>query len=260
MSHSKEFCGRVAVVTGGTSGIGLATCTTFAKLGCKVAFTGRYAERGETAVKEICKEAGCAQDEVLFVLGDVAEEKNAKSMIEATVAKFGRVDFMVNNAALASTPKSFLDTTEEEMQRIMQVNVFGLFFCMKHAIVQMKAQPALEKGIYAVVNVSSIAGIGPAPGFLAYSASKHAVMGLTRAAAKEVAKDNIKINSIVPAVVDTPMAESSINKDMMEVAMKQQAIGRKGNPQEIADAIIFACTNPFMMGHSLVMDGGWTCY
>ncbi|GMH38056.1 hypothetical protein BSKO_05940 [Bryopsis sp. KO-2023] len=260
MDASKDISGRVAIVTGGTSGLGLGICIKFAKLGCKVAFTGRSQEKGDKAKGEIIEGAGCPPENLLFICADVAEENNAKVMVETTVSEFGKLDFLINNAGVTGKPATLVESTAEDFARVMQINVLGMFFCMKYGIAQLQSQPKLEKGCYAVVNISSVAGMIPFPSQAAYCASKHAVIGLTRTAAKEVAKDNIKVNSVCPGLIQTSVSDEVFSKEALEQVFQMQAIGRLGQPEEIADAVFVACTSPFMMGHSFVVDGGWTCY
>ncbi|GMH38049.1 hypothetical protein BSKO_05933 [Bryopsis sp. KO-2023] len=258
MDKSRDVAGRVAVVTGGTSGIGFAVCVAFAKLGCRVLFTGRWKDKGEKVAVDIVAAAKCPAENVTFFQGDVSEEKNAIAMINAAVSAFGKLDFLINNAGIGEQAHSLTEVTSEEFTRIMQVNVFGTFYCMKHGVIQMKAQGPPEKGIYAVVNMSSVAGVVSFHSRIAYTTSKHALIGMTKTAAKELAKDKINVNAICPGLVETPMTSSVPEEDAAELFRKQE-IGRMGSCEEIADAVLFACTNSFMMGHSLIVDGTWVC-
>ncbi|GMH38051.1 hypothetical protein BSKO_05935 [Bryopsis sp. KO-2023] len=256
MEDSKDIAGRVAVVTGGTYGIGFAICVTFAKLRCKVLFTGRSKERGEKAQVDIVAAAGCPAESITFFQGDVSEEKNAIAMINAAVSAYGKLDFLINNAGIAESGGPFTEITSEDFAKVMQVNVFGTFYCMKHGVIQMKVQGPPEKGIYAVVNMSSAIGVTSYPGRLSYATSKHAIIGMTRTAAKEVAKDKININAICPGLVKTPAVEPLAEEVVADI-FRRQEIGRMGTCEETADAVLFACTNSFMMGHAVVVDGTW---
>jgi NAD(P)-dependent dehydrogenase (short-subunit alcohol dehydrogenase family) len=241
---------KVAIVTGGNSGIGRATAIALAKEGAKVTVAARRASEGEETVRLI-KEAG---SDAIFVKTDVAIENDVRSLVEKTVDTYGKLDYAFNNAGVGSrTP--FLDTTSEKFDQIMNTNVRGVWLSMKYEIPVM-----IKNGGGAIVNNSSVAGIMGFPQFAGYIASKHAVLGLTKSAALEYAKSGIRINAIAPGGVDTDMVARATEEDKQwrETLTSMHPIGRIGSPEEIANAVVWLLSDKasFVLGHTLLVDGG----
>ena len=248
-----EFQGKVALVTGGTSGIGRAAAVAYAREGAKVVVAGRRAAEGEETVRLVRAQGR----EAMFVPTDVAQEAQVKNLIGRTLEQFGRLDFAFNNAGIEQTPTPFLEQTEETYDQIMDVNVKGVWLSMRHEIPAM-----LKSGGGAIVNNSSAFGLTAFPGIEVYVASKHAVIGLTKSAAVEFGKQGIRINAVLPAAIETDMyrrfvREKAENKAAVDA---MHPIGRIGAPEEIADAVIWLSSSKssFVIGHSLLVDGGWT--
>jgi len=248
-----RLANKVAIVTGGASGIGEATCRVFAREGARVIVADIQVERGK-AVAQSLRAAGAAPE---FVRTDVAVHADVKAMIDFAERKFGRLDVLVNNAGVES-PKPEVDTSEEEYDRIMNVNVKGVFLATKYAVPLMK-----RGGGGSIINISSAYGIIGSAGFGAYHASKGAVRTFTKATAVAHAKDGIRANSIHPGPIDTPLLREAINlapdpKAMEALFSAAQPIGRLGRPEEIANGCLFlACDeSSFCVGAELAIDGG----
>jgi NAD(P)-dependent dehydrogenase (short-subunit alcohol dehydrogenase family) len=242
---------KVAIVTGGSSGIGRATAVALAKQGVKVTVAARRAKEGEETV-HLIKEAG---SEGIFVNTDVANEDDVKSLVEKTVKMYGRLDYAFNNAAIPEITTSLIEQTSNVFDQIMNVNVKGVWLCMKYEIPEM-----FRTGGGAIVNTSSGAGVIGIPQQSIYSASKHAVLGLTKSAAIEYAKSGIRINAIAPGLVETEMVDrvAEGNKQIIESLKSRTPIGRMGDPQEIANAVVWLLSDKasFVLGHTLLVDGG----
>lgn len=248
----KDFEGKVALVTGGTSGIGRETAIAFAKVGAKVVVAGRRDAEGAEAV-ELIRSAG---GNGLFVKTDVAKANEVETLVKKTVETFGRLDIAFNNAGIEGVWVPIISQTEKDFDRTLEVNVKGVWLCLRYEIRQMLKQG--EGG--AIVNMSSIAGLMGSAGSAAYGASKHAVIGLTKAAALETAKNRIRVNAVCPAVVETPMGERLFGApEMKKYALSLHPLGRFGTPSEIASAVLWMCSDgaAFMTGQSLVLDGGF---
>jgi NAD(P)-dependent dehydrogenase (short-subunit alcohol dehydrogenase family) len=244
---------KVALVTGGTSGIGKATALAFGAAGAKVVFSGRREQEGEDTANLIRKSGA----ECLFVRSDVASESDVKTLIQKTVESYGRLDCAFNNAGIDSPAKPLHEHSLEHFDNLMAINVRGLFLCMKYEIQQMMTQ-----GSGVIINNSSTSGLVAFAGTSPYVASKHAVMGLTRAAALDYAQQGIRINAVNPGLTATEMIDRFSNKDP---AMEQQLasivpMGRIGKPKEIAATVVFLCSDAasYITGQSLVVDGGYT--
>lgn len=250
---------KVALVTGGTSGIGRATAIAFGAAGAKVVFSGRREAERETTSAMI-REIGA---ECLFVRSDVSSETDIKVLIEKTVASYGRLDFAFNNAGFGTVPKPLHEQSVEDFDNMMATSLRGVFLCMKYEIQQM-----LTQGAGVIINNSSVAGLIGMPGFGPYTASKHAVMGLTRSAALDYAKQGIRINAVNPGYVRG--TEIVTPKSLQEMGMTLEQfdsmvsssvpMGHRGQPEEIAATVVFLCSDAasYITGQPLVIDGGYT--
>jgi NAD(P)-dependent dehydrogenase (short-subunit alcohol dehydrogenase family) len=242
---------KVAIVTGGSSGIGRATAVALAKQGVKVTVAARRAKEGEETVR-LVKEAG---SDGIFVKTDVTNENDVRSLVEKTVKQYNRLDYAFNNAGIEEMTTPLIDQTSEVFDQIMNVNVKGVWLCMKYEIPKM-----ISTGGGAIVNTSSGAGVIGYPQQPIYIASKHAVLGLTKSAALEYAKSGIRINAIAPGVVETEMVErvAEDDKQLIESLKSITPIGRIGDPQEIANAVVWLLSDKasFVLGHTLLVDGG----
>jgi NAD(P)-dependent dehydrogenase (short-subunit alcohol dehydrogenase family) len=244
---------RVAVITGAAAGIGRATALAFAEKGARVVVADIDQEAGSQLVEAIQTAGG----EGLFVRCDVTQEEDVKALMSDTLDTFGRLDYAFNNAGIEVEQSKLADGDEAVFDRIMDVNVKGVWRCMRHQIPVMLAQ-----GGGAIVNTASIAGLGAAPKMSIYSASKHAVIGLTRSAAVEYAKKGIRVNAVCPAVIDTDMFRRAAESDprKAEYAAAMHPIGRLGKADEIAAAVLYLCSEGagFTTGVALPLDGGAT--
>ncbi|WP_017318401.1 SDR family oxidoreductase [Mastigocladopsis repens] len=241
---------KVALVTGGTSGIGKATALAFGRAGAKVVFSGRREQEGEDTANLI-RQSGA---ECLFVRSDVSSEAEVKALIEKTVEQYGRLDCAFNNAGIDPPQKPLHEQSVEDFDKLMGINVRGVFLCMKSEIQQMLAQ-----GGGVIVNNSSMGGVIAFPGIGPYIASKHAVMGLTRSAALDYAKQNIRINAVNPGLIATGMMDRLTNGNPDQMA-SIVPMGRLGQPEEIAATIVFLCSDAasYITCQPLVVDGGYT--
>jgi NAD(P)-dependent dehydrogenase (short-subunit alcohol dehydrogenase family) len=249
--NNKIFSGKVALVTGGTSGIGKTTAIEFARAGAKVVLTGRREKEGAQVVAEIKKLGGDAG----FVRADVARDADVKGMVDFTVDKFGRLDIAFNNAGVEWMGP--LDqATEAEYRRVFDINVWGVLNSMRHEIPVM-----LKTGGGAIVNTSSVAGHVGMGQVSIYTASKHAVEGLTKALALEFAKQNIRINAVAPGAIATEMFDRFAGKhsEVLDSLSSLIPVGRIGASEEIAAAVLYLCSDnaKFATGTSLVVDGGF---
>lgn len=249
-----DFNSKIALVTGGTSGIGRATAIAFAREGAHVILTGRNQERGKETVSLIEGKGGRA----LFLQNDVSKESDIKNTLQIVMQEFGRLDFAFNNAGVEGDIAPVTEQSTENYDKIFDTNVRSVFLSMKYEI------PAiLQSGGGAIVNNSSVAGlVGVAGGMSLYVASKHAVIGLTKAAALEYASAGIHINAICPAVIKTEMFERLTKGDASFQAQLTalHPIGRLGEPEEVAEGVLWLCSDKasFMVGHALTVDGGVT--
>jgi NAD(P)-dependent dehydrogenase (short-subunit alcohol dehydrogenase family) len=246
-----QFERKVALVTGSAGGIGRATALAFAREGAKVVVSDIAVEGAQETVRLI----EASGSEATFVKADVAEESEIKALVEATVEAYGALDCAVNNAAVEGEIAPITDSPLESWERVMRVNVTGVWLSMKYEMQQM-----LKQGGGAIVNMASIEGLIAFPGFSPYVASKHGVNGLTKAAALEVSKQNIRVNSVCPGVVDTPMLDR-LRKQVPEYDMLLaiSPAGRLAQPEEIAAAVLWLCSEAasFVNGHTLTVDGGY---
>lgn len=251
MNMEKIFQDKVAIVTGGSFGIGRATALAFAKRGAKVVIADWIEDKEE--VVNLIKAAG---GEAIFVKCDVSKEENVKKMVEKTINKYGHLDYAFNNAGVEGESAPTADCTEENWDRVMNINLKGVWLCMKYEIPYM-----LEQGKGAIVNTASVAGL---VGFLnipAYVASKHGMNGLTKAAALEYAKSGIRVNAVCPGVIKTPMIDRFTGKDKQVEKQFEtmEPVGRLGLPEEVAEAVIWLCSDSasFVTGINMPVDGGW---
>lgn len=250
---SKTFSGQVALVTGAGNGIGRATALAFAAQGLKVVVSDVDVNGGEGTVAQIRDAGGTAS----FVRCDVTREAEVKALVEATVSTYGRLDYAFNNAGIDIERGKLADSTEAEFDALMNVNVKGVWLCLKHQIPVMLAQ-----GGGAIVNTASVAGLLAAPKMAIYSATKHAVIGLTKSAAIEYGKKNIRVNAVCPAVIDTEMFRRADAADPKKGAFARamHPIGRIGKAEEIVAAVLYLCSDAagFTTGVALPVDGGLT--
>jgi NAD(P)-dependent dehydrogenase (short-subunit alcohol dehydrogenase family) len=243
---------KVAIITGGSSGIGRATAVALAKEGVKIAIAARRTKEGEETVR-LVNETG---SEGTFVKTDVANEEDVRSLVEKTIKTYGRLDYAFNNAGIEETMTPLVDQTSDIFDQIMNVNVKGVWLCMKYEIPEM----IRTGGGGAIVNMSSGAGLIGFPQMPIYIASKHAVLGLTKSAALEYAKSGIRINAVAPGGVETDMLKRADedNKQFVETLKSMHPIGRIGKPEEIANAVVWLLSDKasFVLGHTLLVDGG----
>jgi NAD(P)-dependent dehydrogenase (short-subunit alcohol dehydrogenase family) len=249
-----SFAGKVALITGGTSGIGRATAVAFAEQGANVVVAGRREAEGAKTVRLLEKTGGKG----LFVRTDVAIEKEVEAMVARTVEYFGRLDFAFNNAGVSGGEMDSgkgIANTNDFFNRIMDTNVRGVFFSLKHEI------PAiLKSGGGAIVNNASLSGLSALiPGQPIYTASKFAVVGLTRSVALEFAAKGIRVNAVCPGIIETEMTEGLCqNNELRAKIMARHPIGRFGQSEEIAATVLYLCSPgaAFITGTALPVDGG----
>jgi len=242
----------VGLVTGGASGIGRATAVAFARAGAKVVLADVVVEGGEE-VARLVNEAG---GEAVFVKCDVSSAAEVEAMINKAVAAFGRLDCAFNNAGIEGDWALVADCEEPNWDRTIDVNLKGVWLCMKYEIRQM-----LTQGCGAIVNMSSVSGLVGDPGHPAYAASKHGVAGLTKSAALEYATAGIRVNAVCPAAVRTPMIERTLIAQpelSWQSLARGHPMGRIAEPEEVAEAVLWLCSDAasFVTGHLLVLDGG----
>ena len=244
--------GKVALVTGGTSGIGRDTAVLFAKAGAKVVVAGRREPEGNETI-ELIRTAG---GDGLFVKADISKASEVDALIQNAVNRFGRLDIAFNNAGVEGAWAPIVRQSEEDWDRTIDINLKGVWLCLKYEIRQMLRQA----GGGAIVNMASITGLIGSVGAGAYSASKHGVIGLTKTAALENAKSGIRINAICPGFTETPMADRIFRvPKLYKYVLSCHPIGRLGRPAEIAEAVLWMCSDraSFMTGQSLILDGGF---
>jgi NAD(P)-dependent dehydrogenase (short-subunit alcohol dehydrogenase family) len=244
------FKNKVALVTGGTSGIGRATALAFAKKGAKIVIAD-WVENNETL--NLIKDSG---GEAFFVKCDVSKATDVKVMVEKIIDVFGRLDYAFNNAGIEGTTANTPDCTEENFEKTIGVNLKGIWLCMKYEIPEM-----LKRGTGVIVNCSSVAGLVGFAGLPAYVASKHGIIGLTKTAALEYAKLGIRVNAVCPGVIKTPMIDrlTGSKKEAEDQFTGLEPIGRMGQPEEIANAVVWMCSDEasFVTGLAMAVDGGF---
>ena len=248
----KWFEGKVALVTGGASGIGRATALAFAREGARTVISDVDVDGGQETVRMIEDTGG----EATFVKADVTSANEVEGLVDRAVQTYGQLDCAFNNAGLEREMTNPAERhSEETFQSVIDANLRGVWLCMKHEIGQM-----LEQGSGAIVNTSSVAGLVGIPNQPIYVASKHAVSGLTKSVAVEYAYRGIRINAVCPGLVDTPLMDRiyASNPELKAQADSWQPIGRTARPEEIAEAVIWLCSDKasFVVGHMMTIDGG----
>ena len=248
-----SFQNSVAFVTGAAGGIGFATAQAFAEAGAAVAIT----DINEAAAKTAADALNKAGHQALGMRCDVSDEAQVAAAIEQTVSTFGRLDAAYNNAGVQNVAVEAADTTREDFDRVISINLRGVWSCMKFELRQM-----LKQGSGAIVNCSSIGGLVAGPKRGTYQASKHGVLGLTKSAALDYAARGIRINAVCPGIIHTSMLDKMMatQADALNAMLKDVPIGRLGRPEEIASAVLWLCSSAasFIIGHALVVDGGYT--
>lgn len=244
-----SLAGKVALVTGGSTGIGRATARAFAAAGASVVLADVNEAAGEALAQEL-RDAG---QTAIFLRADVAQAGDVERLVSETVAQFGRVDCAHNNAGILGGIARLAEVSEDEYDRLMGVNLKGVWLCLRAEILQMQRQ-----GGGAIVNTASIAGIRGSAWLPIYSTTKHGVVGLTRAAALGYAEDGIRVNAVCPGYVDTQMVTNT--PLLQQRAAERTPMGRLATPEEIAAAVVWLCSDAasYMTGEALVMDGGAT--
>lgn len=249
------FNGKVAVVTGGSTGIGRATALAFAEAGASVAILDTNPIPANECIKLIKDKGGHA----VFLQCDVSHSEDVKLCFEKVIEQFHKIDFAFNNAGIEGEQAPFPESKEANWEHVINVNLKGVWACMKFEIELM-----LKQGGGAIVNCSSIAGLVGFPAISPYVASKHGVVGLTKTAALECAKSNIRVNAVCPGVIETPMIDRFVHGDCAarNNLVANEPMGRLGYPEEIANAVLWLCSNQasFITGQTLAIDGGWTAY
>lgn len=245
--------GKVAIITGAGSGIGRASALAFAREGAKVVVADMVIEGGEETVSLIKQSGG----EALFVKTDVSKATEVEALVQRAVAAYGRLDCAYNNAGIEGAGATTAEYPEEMWDRVLAINLTGVWLCLKYEIAQM-----LKQGGGAIVNTASTAGLVGYPRGSAYVASKHGVVGLTKTAALEYAKAGIRVNAVCPGAIDTPMMGRITDHRPQRAARMAAAepVGRMGNPTEIAEAVVWLCSDAasFVTGHAMAVDGGMT--
>ena len=253
MSNPLDFSGKVALVTGAASGMGLATARAFAEAGAAVVL----ADFKEDAVQAAAQKLVAAGHEALAVRCDVSDDAQVAAMVDRTVAEFGRLDAAFNNAGVMALIAPIADSPREDWDRVIGINLRGVWSCMKHELRQMERQ-----GSGAIVNNASVGALTGNPGIASYIATKHGVVGLTRTAALEYVKRGIRVNAVNPGLIDTQIARDVVDGDEQAYAelAKHVPIGRAGRPEEIASVVVWLCSPgaSYVVGHALTVDGGMT--
>lgn len=243
--------GKVALVTGGSAGIGRATALAFAADGARVMVADLQDEAGRTVVKEIAAAGGEAE----YIHVDVSSDDDVHKMVTRTVEHFGALDYAFNNAGIEGPQSLMGDYPREGWDKVMAINLTGVWLCMRHELQQMTRQ-----GSGVIINNSSIGGLIGFANVGAYVASKHGVLGLTKTAALEYASQGIRVNAVCPGVIRTPMIERTekVNPDMIKAVSEAHPMKRIGQPEEVAEVVLWLCKSAgFVTGHAMTVDGGY---
>jgi NAD(P)-dependent dehydrogenase (short-subunit alcohol dehydrogenase family) len=250
MARNDRFTDKVVLITGAASGIGRAAALAFAAEGARVALLDRFAAALEAVWASLKNEGS----EVLSIACDVSSPDQVEGAIKQVVDRFGRLDVAFNNAGVENKAAPVHEVDLAEWDRILGINLRGTFICMKHELAQM-----VKQGGGVVVNTSSGAGIRGVAGGAADAASKHAIIGLTRSAALDYAKQNIRVNAVLPGNIETPMMDRFTGGDIQK-AIDLEPVGRLGKPEEIAEAVLWMASDlgGFVTGAATVIDGGWS--
>jgi len=250
-----DFTGQVALVTGASSGIGLAAAQAFAEAGAVVVLADINTDALDAATDALT----LAGRQAIGVTCDVADEAQAGAMVERTVATYGRLDMAFNNAGIVGFTGDLAEESAQSFDRVTAINLRGIWTCMKHELRQMRSQ-----GSGAIVNCSSLGGLVGQAGRATYHATKHGVIGLTKSAAMDYAPLGIRINAVCPGVIATPMSSDMIENqpDAMKEIMRDQPIGRPGRPEEVAAAALWLCSAAasLVLGVAIPVDGGFTAH
>jgi NAD(P)-dependent dehydrogenase (short-subunit alcohol dehydrogenase family) len=246
----KGLEGKVAIVTGASSGIGRETALAFAREGVRVTVSDVMEEGGQETVRLI-QEAG---GEAIFVACDVSKDDQVQNLVRQTVDAFGRLDFACNNAGIGGESNMVADYSVEGWNKVIGINLIGVFLCMKYQIPEM-----LKQGGGVIINMASILGRVGFANSSAYVAAKHGVMGLTKSAALEYSAQGIRVLAVGPAFIRTPMIEEGLPPEALDFLVTQHPIGRLGRPEEVADVVVFLCSDgaSFMSGSSIMVDGAY---
>ncbi len=241
---------KVALVTGASSGIGRATAQAFMAGGYAVALLDRDAEAGRAVEMQLGKSGEC-----IFVHCDVSNDDAVREAVERTVRSLGRLDAAFNAAGIDGEAAKTAESSLENWNRVMAVDLTGLWSCMRYEIPQM-----LKTGGGSIVNCASVAGLVGAPYVSAYVAAKHGVVGLTKTAALEYARQGIRVNAVCPGMIDTPMTRKGLTPEIAAKLLEESPIGRFGQPVEIASAVVWLCSEgaSFLTGQAIAVDGAWT--
>jgi A-factor type gamma-butyrolactone 1'-reductase (1S-forming) len=251
--NNLEFAGKVALVTGGNTGIGAAAARRIAELGARVVITGRQQSKGQQLVNDIKRNGGSAA----FIQADLSQSEQVKRIVPFALETFGRLDYAFNNAGISGEKRLLTDQTEKSFDRVFAVNVKALFLLLQDEVRQMMAQG--EGG--SIVNTASVGGLLASPTAGPYVASKHAVLGLTKTAAIECGRYGIRVNAVSPGAVRTEMLLNVFGtEEALDEMRAVHPIGRIGRPEEIADAVawLFSERSSYYTGQSLILDGGLT--
>lgn len=247
--------GKVALVTGAGSGIGRATALAFAQEDARVVVSDVAVEDGSKTADLIKN----ADGDATFVEADVSQADDVEMLIRCAIESYGQLDCAFNNAGIEGQMKPMVDYSEEEWQRVLNINLTGVWLCMKHEIPQM-----LEQKKAAIVNNASILGVVGFANTAAYTASKHGILGLTKTAALEYAAQGLRVNAVCPGFIRTPMVmergvEAGEDAETREEIASLHPLGRMGKPEEIAHAVVWLCSDAasFVTGHSMMVDGGY---
>jgi NAD(P)-dependent dehydrogenase (short-subunit alcohol dehydrogenase family) len=244
--------GKVALVTGGSSGIGRAACLCFAREGAKVVLAARRVTEGEQTAQMV-REAG---GEALFVRADISQAADVQTLVRTCAETYGRLDFACNNAGIEGTMMSLVDYSEADWDAIIDINLKGTWLCMKAEI-----PPMITHGGGVIINVASVAGMIGFPGLGPYVATKHGIIGLTKTAAMEYAQQNIRVNVVCPGLIDTAMADrfaGGPDSAIEQFIISLKPMRRRGTSAEVAEAVVWLCSDAasYVTGHSMVVDGG----